>query len=177
MLQAPAEEPEESCGKVKASGEASCSCRVSPQPAAASRACTRLVSPPGPKKLLFLLPEGPGSDRTRHTSQSSSCPPGQPTMDFLCPAIGVAIGIGLTAAMPAALGDLGFTKAGITAGSVAARLMSLAAMANGGRVAAGSLVAIAQLLEAAGVPTAVMAALSAIGAVIRAMIPRLRVLL
>lgn len=31
MLQAPADEPEESCGKVKASGEAPCPCRVSPQ--------------------------------------------------------------------------------------------------------------------------------------------------
>lgn len=39
MLQAPADEPEESCGKVKASGEAACSCRVSPQLAAASPAC------------------------------------------------------------------------------------------------------------------------------------------
>ncbi|XP_059724497.1 uncharacterized protein LOC132338715 [Haemorhous mexicanus] len=39
MLQAPADEPEESCGKVKASREAACSCRVSPQLAAASPAC------------------------------------------------------------------------------------------------------------------------------------------
>jgi len=41
---------------------------------------------------------------------------------------------------------LGFTPAGIAAGSVAARMMSLAAMANGGRVAAGSMVAVAQSL-------------------------------
>lgn len=33
MLQAPADEPEESCGKVKASGEAARSSRESPQPA------------------------------------------------------------------------------------------------------------------------------------------------
>ncbi|XP_009317005.1 PREDICTED: interferon alpha-inducible protein 27-like protein 2A [Pygoscelis adeliae] len=98
-------------------------------------------------------------------------------MDFVGPAIGVAVGIGLTAAMPAALYALGFTKAGITAGTMAARLMSLAAMANGGSVAAGSLVAIAQSLGAAGVPTAVTVALSAIGAVIGAMIPRIRALL
>lgn len=39
MLQAPADEPEESCGKVKASEEAAWSCRVSPQLAAASPAC------------------------------------------------------------------------------------------------------------------------------------------
>lgn len=98
-------------------------------------------------------------------------------MDFLGPAIGVAVGIGLTAAMPAALGALGFTKAGIAAGSVAARLMSLAATANGGGVAAGSLVAIAQSLGAAGIPTAVTVVLPAIGAAIGAMIARLRVLL
>lgn len=48
MLQAPADEPEESCGKVKASGEAACSCRLSPQPAAANQARTRPVSPPRP---------------------------------------------------------------------------------------------------------------------------------
>uniref|UniRef100_A0A663EG88 Uncharacterized protein n=1 Tax=Aquila chrysaetos chrysaetos TaxID=223781 RepID=A0A663EG88_AQUCH len=48
--------------------------------------------------------------------------------------------------VPAALYALGFTKAGITVGSVAARMMSLAARANGGGVAAESLVAIAQSL-------------------------------
>lgn len=54
---------------------------------------------------------------------------------------------GLSAvAVPTALYALGFTKAGITVGSVAARMMSLAAKANGGGVAAESLVAIAQSL-------------------------------
>ncbi|XP_010286107.1 PREDICTED: interferon alpha-inducible protein 27-like protein 2A, partial [Phaethon lepturus] len=61
------------------------------------------------------------------------------------PAVGVAIGIGLSVTVvPAALYALGFTKAGIAAGSVAARMMSLAAIANGGKVAAGSFVAIGQ---------------------------------
>uniref|UniRef100_A0A672UCY7 Uncharacterized protein n=1 Tax=Strigops habroptila TaxID=2489341 RepID=A0A672UCY7_STRHB len=60
------------------------------------------------------------------------------------PAIGAAVGIGK--ALVAALYALGFTTAGIAAGSVAARMMSLAATANGGRVAAGSLVAIGQSL-------------------------------
>lgn len=50
------------------------------------------------------------------------------------------------AVIPTALSVLGFTSTGIAAGSMAARMMSLAAMANGGRVAAGSLVAIAQSL-------------------------------
>ncbi|GAB0199468.1 interferon alpha-inducible protein 27-like protein 2A [Grus americana] len=90
-------------------------------------------------------------------------------MHFVGPAIGVTIGVGLTTAvMPAALYVLGFTKAGIAAGSIAARMMSVVAMANGGKVAAGSLVATAQSLGAAGVPMAVKATLSAIGAAIGA---------
>lgn len=46
--------------------------------------------------------------------------------------------------IPAAIGALGFTAAGITAGSVAAKMMSAAAIANGGGVAAGSTVAVLQ---------------------------------
>lgn len=54
---------------------------------------------------------------------------------------------GLTVAVvPAALYALGFTKAGIRAGSVAARTMSLAARAKGGSAAAKSLVAVVQSL-------------------------------
>ncbi|KAM9606586.1 interferon alpha-inducible protein 27-like protein 1 [Morphnus guianensis] len=68
-------------------------------------------------------------------------------MDFVGSAIGATVGIGLSVVVvPAALYALGFTKAGITVGSVAARMMSLAARANGGGVAAESLVAIAQSL-------------------------------
>ncbi|KQL60611.1 hypothetical protein AAES_15684 [Amazona aestiva] len=48
--------------------------------------------------------------------------------------------------VPATLYTLGFTAGGIAAGSVAAKLMSAAAIANGGGVAAGSLVAIGQSL-------------------------------
>uniref|UniRef100_A0A8C2H9J7 Uncharacterized protein n=1 Tax=Cyprinus carpio TaxID=7962 RepID=A0A8C2H9J7_CYPCA len=47
-----------------------------------------------------------------------------------------------------ALGIAGFTGAGIAAGSTAAGMMSSAAIANGGDVAAGSLVA---LLQSAGI--------------------------
>ncbi|NXF47520.1 IFI27 protein, partial [Oceanites oceanicus] len=61
-----------------------------------------------------------------------------------------ALRAGLSMAVPAALYIVGFTKGGIAAGSLAARMMSLTAIANGGRVAAGSLVAIAQSLGAAG---------------------------
>ena len=45
---------------------------------------------------------------------------------------------------PFVLGAIGFTSAGIAAGSYAASMMSAAAVANGGGVAAGSLVAICQ---------------------------------
>ncbi|XP_074782396.1 interferon alpha-inducible protein 27-like protein 2A isoform X2 [Athene noctua] len=88
-------------------------------------------------------------------------------MDFVGSVIGATAGIGIAVALvPAGLGALGFTAAGITAGSVAAKMMSLTALANGGQVASGSLVAIAQSVGAAGVSKAVTAALSATGAVI-----------
>ena len=45
---------------------------------------------------------------------------------------------------PLALGAAGFTSAGIAAGSIAAKMMSAAAIANGGGVAAGSAVAVLQ---------------------------------
>lgn len=48
------------------------------------------------------------------------------------------------ALVPVALGAAGFTSAGVAAGSVAAKLMSAAAVANGGGVAAGSAVAVLQ---------------------------------
>uniref|UniRef100_A0A8C3UH87 Uncharacterized protein n=1 Tax=Catharus ustulatus TaxID=91951 RepID=A0A8C3UH87_CATUS len=47
-------------------------------------------------------------------------------------------------AIPACIGALGFTGAGIAAGSIAAKMMSAAAIANGGGVAAGSTVAVLQ---------------------------------
>ncbi|XP_030360222.1 interferon alpha-inducible protein 27-like protein 2A isoform X1 [Strigops habroptila] len=117
------------------------------------------------KKLFVLAPKGPGSAQL----SLQRLPPRQPAMELVGPAIGAAVGIGLSlVVVPAALYALGFTTAGIAAGSVAARMMSLAATANGGRVAAGSLVAIGQSLGAAGLPTSVKAILSALGAVIGA---------
>ncbi|NXX84177.1 IFI27 protein, partial [Urocolius indicus] len=52
--------------------------------------------------------------------------------------------------IPACICALGFTGAGIAAGSVAAKMMSAAAIANGGGVAAGSIVALLQSIGAAG---------------------------
>ncbi|KAM9711732.1 interferon alpha-inducible protein 27-like protein 1 isoform 2-T2 [Dama dama] len=59
-------------------------------------------------------------------------------------AIGGALAV---AAVPAVLGAVGFTGAGIAASSIAAKMMSAAAVANGGGVAAGSLVATLQSVD------------------------------
>uniref|UniRef100_A0A8C9B818 Uncharacterized protein n=1 Tax=Phocoena sinus TaxID=42100 RepID=A0A8C9B818_PHOSS len=53
-------------------------------------------------------------------------------------------------AVPVVLGAAGFTRAGITASSLAAKMMSAAAMANGGGVAAGSPVATLQSVGSGG---------------------------
>lgn len=62
---------------------------------------------------------------------------------------GVATGVALVAA-PLIVGAMGFTAAGISAGSIAAKMMSAAAIASGGGVAAGSIVAVLQSIGAAG---------------------------
>ncbi|XP_027857062.1 interferon alpha-inducible protein 27-like protein 2A isoform X2 [Xiphophorus couchianus] len=64
---------------------------------------------------------------------------------------GGAVGaMGAVLMAPVALSVIGFTSAGIAAGSYAASMMSAAATANGGGVAAGSLVAILQSAGASG---------------------------
>ncbi|XP_030247436.1 interferon alpha-inducible protein 27-like protein 2A [Sparus aurata] len=85
------------------------------------------------------------------------------------PVSAAAIGAGVGAvvalfAAPAALGFAGFTSAGVAAGSVAAKMMSAAAVANGGGVAAGSAVAVLQSAGAAGLSGAVTAAVTGTGA-------------
>ncbi|XP_068028481.1 interferon alpha-inducible protein 27-like protein 2A [Anomalospiza imberbis] len=65
--------------------------------------------------------------------------------------IGATVGAGLAlVGLPVCIGALGFTGAGIAAGSIAAKMMSAAAIANGGGVAAGSAVAVLQSIGAAG---------------------------
>ncbi|KAF4018096.1 hypothetical protein G4228_009708 [Cervus hanglu yarkandensis] len=60
------------------------------------------------------------------------------------------VGASTVAAVPAVLSAVGFTSAGITASSLAAKMMSISAIANGGGVAAGSLVATLQSVGASG---------------------------
>ncbi|NXI52250.1 IFI27 protein, partial [Chloroceryle aenea] len=62
--------------------------------------------------------------------------------------------------IPIAIGAMGFTGAGIAAGSLAAKMMSAAAVANGGGVAAGSAVAVLQSVGAAGFSAATKIGLS-----------------
>ncbi|XP_015314811.1 uncharacterized protein [Bos taurus] len=70
--------------------------------------------------------------------------------------------------VPVVLGAMGFTGAGIAASSIAAKMMSMAAVANGGGVAAGSLVATLQSVGAAGLSTSSNILLGSAGAKIGA---------
>ncbi|XP_074516830.1 interferon alpha-inducible protein 27-like protein 2A isoform X2 [Sebastes fasciatus] len=89
------------------------------------------------------------------------------------PKTAVAIGVGASAGaivaavgVPIVLGAIGFTSAGIAAGSYAAGMMSTAAVANGGGVVAGGLVATLQALGAAGLSGAATAVVTGTGAVV-----------
>uniref|UniRef100_A0A3B4YZX1 Interferon alpha-inducible protein 27-like protein 2A n=1 Tax=Stegastes partitus TaxID=144197 RepID=A0A3B4YZX1_9TELE len=73
---------------------------------------------------------------------------------------------GAVVAAPVVLGAVGFTSVGIAAGSWAAGMMSSAAIANGGGVAAGSLVAVLQSAGAAGLSGTASAAVAGVGATV-----------
>ena len=64
---------------------------------------------------------------------------------------GVLVGTTAVVASPTILGIIGFTTVGITAGSLAAKGMSISAVANGGGVAAGGVIATLQSAGAAGI--------------------------
>ncbi|XP_063033675.1 interferon alpha-inducible protein 27-like protein 2A isoform X6 [Melospiza melodia melodia] len=87
--------------------------------------------------------------------------------------IGATVGAGLLLfGVPVFLGALGFTGAGIAAGSVAAKMMSAAAIANGGGVAAGSTVAVLQSIGAAGLSAGAKVALGSAGAATGALLSK-----
>ncbi|XP_072890349.1 interferon alpha-inducible protein 27-like protein 2A [Hemitrygon akajei] len=86
--------------------------------------------------------------------------------------LGGTIAVAAVVAPPLILGAMGFTSAGIVAGTTAAKMMSAAAVANGGGVAAGSTVAVLQSIGAAGLSTAANAALGTAGAVVGATLGR-----
>lgn len=65
----------------------------------------------------------------------------EPKFPLLCSRL---CAVGAVALAPVALGAAGFTSAGIAAGSIGSYMMSATAVANGGGVAAGSVVAVLQ---------------------------------
>ncbi|XP_078093297.1 interferon alpha-inducible protein 27-like protein 1 [Mustelus asterias] len=84
----------------------------------------------------------------------------QPTRMAIIAGAAAVTAVGAVIAAPVVLGAVGFTSAGIAAGSFAASMMSTAAIANGGGVAAGSLVAV---LQSAGVIGLSVGAKAAVG--------------
>ncbi|NXC29490.1 IFI27 protein, partial [Campylorhamphus procurvoides] len=76
---------------------------------------------------------------------------------------GVLPAAALVVGAPLCIAGLGFTSAGIAAGSIAAKMMSAAAIANGGGVAAGSTVAVLQSIGAAGFSFAAKLGLASAG--------------
>ncbi|XP_058675984.1 interferon alpha-inducible protein 27-like protein 2A [Ammospiza caudacuta] len=87
--------------------------------------------------------------------------------------IAATVGAGLAlVGVPVFLGALGFTGAGIAAGSIAAKMMSAAAIANGGGVAAGSTVAVLQSIGAAGLSAGAKVALGSAGAATGALLSK-----
>ncbi|XP_021231198.1 interferon alpha-inducible protein 27-like protein 1 isoform X2 [Numida meleagris] len=95
---------------------------------------------------------------------------------FTKAAIGGSVAAGaFLVGFPLVVSSLGFTAAGIAAGSVAAKMMSVAAIANGGGVAAGSTVAVLQSIGAAGLSlgakVGLTSAFASLGALIGSKIP------
>ncbi|XP_062379655.1 interferon alpha-inducible protein 27-like protein 2A [Sardina pilchardus] len=82
----------------------------------------------------------------------------------LLTALAVVAGAGgAVVAAPLVIAGVGFTAGGIAAGSWAAAAMSVTATANGGAVAAGSMVAILQSIGVVGLSTGATAAVGATG--------------
>jgi hypothetical protein len=90
---------------------------------------------------------------------------------FIIQPLGAAAIVGAysaVAGVPAVLGAVGFTGAGITAGSIASSMMSAFATASGGGVAAGGIVATLQSIGAAGLGCGGIAVVGVAGAAVGA---------
>lgn len=79
---------------------------------------------------------------------------------------GTVVGAGTVALVTPVLGVIGFTPAGIAAGTFAASAMAVSAAANGGGVVAGGVIAILQSTGAAGLGLASKATISVASGVI-----------
>ncbi|KAM4598593.1 uncharacterized protein ACJ7VT_022049 isoform 2-T3 [Polymixia lowei] len=115
-----------------------------------------------------VLQSLPGPTRTYEEIVSALTDHYKPSMPKTTVAllVGGAIigGVGAVVVAPFVLTGIGFTSAGITAGSYAAAMMSSAAVANGGAVATGSTVAILQSAGVLGLSTVATTAVGAAGA-------------
>jgi len=81
-------------------------------------------------------------------------------MFLSCVGVGVGVGMGTFYVVPL----IGFTAAGIASGSLASQMMSAFAIANGGGVPAGGLIAILQSIGATGAVGLLPAGLAGAGA-------------
>ncbi|XP_043999485.1 uncharacterized protein LOC122846530 [Gambusia affinis] len=136
-------------------------------PARVSTAATPAESPTERENDPLKQQDPPAQDSADKKSPSGSGNGNffsKPAGIFLIAGSAVLGGIGAVALAPVVLGAVGFTSAGIAAGSFAASMMSAAAIANGGGVAAGSLVAILQSAGAVGLSAAASTAVAGVGA-------------
>lgn len=95
------------------------------------------------------VPRTPWHDAPSYPSATQTCHTLLPTQCFVI-AAGAAVAAAALFFAPAALSYVGFTSVGPAAGTVAANMMSAAAIANGGAVPAGSVVSGLQSLAMGG---------------------------
>ncbi|XP_030574710.1 interferon alpha-inducible protein 27-like protein 2B isoform X1 [Archocentrus centrarchus] len=123
-----------------------------------------LITQTAGKEPAHLPTEDPGSDSPTGPTDTDPKRSSVGVGTIVAITAGAVGAVGAVVSAPLVLGAMGFTSAGIAAGSYAASMMSAAAVANGGGVAAGSLVAVLQSAGAAGLSGAATAAVASAGA-------------